>query len=435
MKLEGRSLKRDFVRFVIPSIIAQWVFSLYTMIDGLFVAWGVSETALAAVNLALPFTTGMFALSLTFAVGTSTIVALLYGQKKYKRANEVFTQNVVILTALSLIISGVVLLNLERFCSFLGATPHLMPYVKEYIMTIAPFAVCFILSYTFEILISTDGYPLMATVIVSTGAVTNCILDYLFIMVFDKGVFGAAFATGMSQVMVIVLYLKHFLGKKGTIKFTKFSFSWELILREVKDGLPAGITELSSGIAIFIFNQAIIRFLSEDALVTYTVISYVNTLAIVSMVGISQGSQPLISYYYGRREPEKYKKLFRYELAATGVISVMGLVICIVGAEGIVSLFVDRQLTELKVYSVRALRIYSISILAAGYNVVISGYLTALERPGKAVVISVGRAAVMLVISMVILLCLFGTESIWWTPTLSEVVCLIGAMIVVKKSR
>ena len=94
MRLEGKSLKSDFLRFIIPSIIAQWVFSLYTMVDGIFVARGVSEVALTAVNISMPFTTGLFSISILFAVGNSTIVAILLGQGEKERANEVFTQNV-----------------------------------------------------------------------------------------------------------------------------------------------------------------------------------------------------------------------------------------------------------------------------------------------------------------------------------------------------
>ena len=93
MRLEGKSLKSDFLRFIIPSIIAQWVFSLYTMVDGIFVARGVSEVALTAVNISMPFTTGLFSISILFAVGNSTIVAILLGQGEKERANEVFTQN------------------------------------------------------------------------------------------------------------------------------------------------------------------------------------------------------------------------------------------------------------------------------------------------------------------------------------------------------
>lgn len=214
MKLEGKSLKGDFLRFIIPSIIAQWVFTLYTMIDGIFVAKGVSEAALTAVNISFPFVAGLFSVSILFAVGTSTVVAILLGEKNVKRANEVFTQNIVMLIVLSIVITVVVFLNLERFSLFLGATESTLPYVKEYIGTIAPFAVCFILSYSFETLIKTDGYPKYATIIVTIGAVANCILDYVMVMRFHWGVFGAAFATGLSQGIVIIFYLKHFLGKK-----------------------------------------------------------------------------------------------------------------------------------------------------------------------------------------------------------------------------
>ena len=94
MKLEGRSLKHDFFRFIIPSLTAQWVYALYTMIDGLFVARGVSELALSGVNIAMPFVTFLFSAALMFAVGSSTIIAILLGKKEDERANEVFTQNI-----------------------------------------------------------------------------------------------------------------------------------------------------------------------------------------------------------------------------------------------------------------------------------------------------------------------------------------------------
>lgn len=97
----------------------------------------------------------------------------------------------------------------------------------------APFAVCFILSYSFEILLKTDGYPKLATIIVTIGAVANCILDYVFVMHLHWGVFGAAFATGLSQALVILFYLKHFLGKKGQLKFAKFKLDHSADLAEV----------------------------------------------------------------------------------------------------------------------------------------------------------------------------------------------------------
>ena len=149
MRLEGKSLKSDFLRFIIPSIIAQWVFSLYTMVDGIFVARGVSEVALTAVNISMPFTTGLFSISILFAVGNSTIVAILLGQGEKERANEVFTQNVVLLCTLSVLITILVIVFLEPFARFLGATDNILSYAKTYIGTIAPVSMVYILSLSF----------------------------------------------------------------------------------------------------------------------------------------------------------------------------------------------------------------------------------------------------------------------------------------------
>ena len=143
MSLEGKSLKGDFMKFIIPSIAAQWVFALYTMVDGIFVARGVSEVALTAVNISMPFSVGMFSLSLMFAVGNSTIVAIKLGQGKKKEADELFTQNIVLMTIVSILISVLVLTFLEPFARFLGATDNILPYAKDYIGTVAPFAFAF----------------------------------------------------------------------------------------------------------------------------------------------------------------------------------------------------------------------------------------------------------------------------------------------------
>lgn len=112
------------------------------------------------------------------------------GQGEKERANEVFTQNVVLLCTLSVLITILVIVFLEPFARFLGATDNILSYAKTYIGTIAPFSMVYILSYSFETLIKTDGYPKLATIYVTSGSVLNCILDYILVMVLHKGVWG-----------------------------------------------------------------------------------------------------------------------------------------------------------------------------------------------------------------------------------------------------
>lgn len=423
------------MRFILPSIVAQWVFTLYTIVDGIFVAKGVSEVALTAVNISAPYAMSMFSLSILFAVGTSTVVAIMLGEKNGERANEVFTQNIVLLTIFSIIITIVMMTNLEHLASFLGATKLNKPYVIEYLGSVIPFTITFILSYSFEMLIKTDGYPQMATMIVAVGAGLNIILDYLMVMVWHMGVRGAGIATGISNLVVTLLYLVHFCGKKGVIKFRKFKLDLPLVWREFKNGLSYGITELSTGLAIFLFNQAIIRYLNDDALVSYTIISYVNTLGVMTMMGIAQGYQPLISYYFGQKRMDRCRKLRKYGIIAVIVSSVIFTGICMLCAERIVGLFISGSMVELTKYSVEVLRIFAISFLLVGYNVVLGGYFIAVEEAFSATAISMTRSIIMLAGSLLLLTMLFEGAGIWWTPVLSEGSTLILTFVLLKKYR
>ena len=425
MRLEGTSLKSDFVKFVVPSVVAQWVFALYTMVDGIFVAKGVSEVSLTAVNIVTPYIMALYVASILFAVGTSTIVAILLGQKKEKSACEVFTQNIVGLVIVSMIITAAVLCNLERVALFLGATETNMQYVLDYLGAITPFSGLFILCYSFETLIKTDGYPKIATMIVTTGALLNVVLDYLMVMRWNMGIRGAAVATGISNLVLIGLYLTHFLGKKGVIKFTRFRWNFPLIWRQIRNGISSGITELSTGAIIFLFNQMILRYLDESALVSYTIISYMNSIVIMSMVGIVQGYQPLVSYHYGKEQPDICRKLFLYGVAAVTAVTAAAGIVCLGFADGIVGLFLSRDMTALYRYTVQVLRIFALSFLVAGYNVVISGYFTAVEYAAAATVISLSRSLVVLLGSLVLLTMVFGGEGIWWSPLLSECITLM----------
>ena len=425
MNFDGMSLKKSFWRFIWPSVIAQWIFALYTMVDGMFVARGVSEVALSAVNIASPFVNFLFSVSILFAVGASTIVAICLGQGDKEEANRVYTQNMIVLTVLSLAITLAVLFKLEEVALFLGATEVTMGYVKTYLMSVVPFTWSFIISYSFEILVKTDGYPRYATMAATTGAVLNCILDYLFVMVFKWGVAGAGVATGISQFVLVLLYLKHFLSPKATIHFVKVVWSWKQLIRGIKIGLSSGLTEWSAGITVFLFNHAILANIGEEGIVSYTIIAYVSTIVVMSMAGIAQGTQPLISYYYGKGDAGSYKTLLRYALGATVGLAVTAFAVSWAGADALVGIFVSSELTELRQYSSMVFRIFSVSFLVMGFNVVAGGFFTAIEQPNSALAISLSRGFVMLVAALKICITLFGGSGIWWASTVSELLCLM----------
>ena len=157
-------LVHRFFKFAVPSIVSMWIFSLYTMVDGMFVAWGVGEHALAAVNLSMPFTSLVFTLGILLATGTSTVLSIALGQGDLERARKYFNQNLWVTGGASVLLGIAVLLNLERVALFLGATPATLNYVKEYVGAIACFAACFTISYNLEVQVKANGAPQVSTI-------------------------------------------------------------------------------------------------------------------------------------------------------------------------------------------------------------------------------------------------------------------------------
>ena len=426
--LNERSLLSQFLHFIAATVASLMVFSLYSIVDGLFVAKGVGEYAMSAVNLAVPFTNVLFSIAIIFAVGSSTIIAIYLGQEQGEKANGLFSQNLALLVAIGLTISVLVFVFLEPFARLLGARGVTLPYTIDYLKGLAPFAVCFIVSYNMEVLIKTDGYPKLAILTVVIGCLTNCVLDYLAIFVLDWGVWGAAVATGLSQLLTCVIYLAHFLQGHNTFHLVRFKMDWSIYKRLLPIGVADGVTELCNGVMIFLFNRIILQCLGDDGLVSYTIIAYVNTLIVNTMLGISQGSQPLISYHYGKEDAAGYRKLLRYGSTAVGIMTgiifaaVMGL------APQVARLFLGAENAPLVAASADALRRYGLSYLLVGGNILMGGFLTAVEQPKGAISISVGRGLLFQATALVVLAYAVGGSAIWFAPVISEALCAVMAV-------
>ena len=124
--------KRQFLKFVIPSVVSMLVFNLYTMVDGIYVARFVGEHALSAVNISMPYINFIFAFSILFSVGTSTVVAIYRGENRLDEANRIFTINTIVLSISAILITLLAYFNLDTLASFLGASEITLPYAVSY---------------------------------------------------------------------------------------------------------------------------------------------------------------------------------------------------------------------------------------------------------------------------------------------------------------
>lgn len=419
-----QSLLKQFFHFSAATVASLMVFSLYSIVDGLFVARGVGEYAMTAVNLSVPFVNLLFSIAVIFAVGTSTIIAYLLGQKNAQSANKLFSQNLATLVVIGVTISVLVLVFTEPLARLLGAEEVTLEYTIHYLQGLAPFAVCFMISYNLEVLVKTDGRPRLALVTVCVGCVTNCVLDYLAIFHWGLGIWGAAAATGLSQLLTCIIYLTHFLGKRTTFHPVRFRMDWKIYRRLLPIGISDGLTELCNGLMIFLFNHTILRCIGTDGLVAYTIIAYANTLVINITMGVSQGSQPLISFQNGRGDGTAIGNLLRYGLRTMCGIAAVCFTVLFLAAPKLVAVYLPEAGAEMLTFATDAFRRYSLCYLPVGFNIYIAGFLTAMERPLPAVSISTGRGLILQGSILLLLAAVLGGSSIWFAPVISEVLCL-----------
>lgn len=441
MTLQGndfnkKEVKKTLLHYVLSSVAAMWVFTIYTMVDGMFVARGVGPDALAAVNLSMPLINTSFGISILFAIGASTRASIYKGRGEFEKASHVFTMSTITVFVLSLIVTVICITNLSTVADILGATPETKGYVMEYLHIILFFDVCYMTAYNLEVLVKADGYPQKAIYTPLIGAVMNIGLDYVFIMHFHWGIKGAAWATGISQLVTLIIFTQHFLSSKSGFKFVKIKYSVKEALHTAKLGISDCVTELSMGLVIFMFNNALIRISGNDGVVVYTVISYVSQLILMTMVGLNQGMQPLVSFYYGRGEMHIKRYIFRLSVMAAIFFSLLAFVLGVTYPNPVVAMFIDpAKNPELFIHGVNAFRIFSFSFIPIGLVVVISGYFTAMEMAKSAMTISLCRGLIFVILALMIMSTLFGETGVWLTMTVSESLSLVVALVLYKRHK
>ncbi len=440
-KPQELSLHRQFMHFAVPSVVAQLVYSLYTVVDAAFVARGVSDTALTAVNLAFPLMQVLFSISLLFAAGCSALTAVNLGAGNRKRASAVFTQTVVMQLLLAAGMIAVLFPLRAQIALFLGAPDaQTQALVVDYITWIIPFIPAFLLSYTFEILMKADGFPRKASMIVLLSVIGNIGMDYLFVIVLRRGIAGAALATSLVQCCVIAVYLFHFVvQRKGSLRFCRHHPDWSLPGKVFRNGFSAGLTELSAGFVTFVMNHAIVYLLDDNALISFAVASYINTLAVMSITGGAQGSQPLISYEYGKKNLPDCRLLLHSLLRLSACVAALALLLFEAGAPVLVHFYISAANgsagTELIASSVHVLRIYILSLAFAWINIAASGYFSAILRPGKALFLSVLRGYLAFIAALPLLVLLLGGDGIWFAPLAAEAVTTVFSIGLLRADR
>lgn len=421
-------MTKQFLKYAVPSALAMFVSSLYTIIDGIFVGQGVGDSALAAVNVIMPFTIMLFGIATMFAVGGGALVSKHLGAKKEIAAVEVFRQVFKFLLIISVAISLICVIFAKPLAGILGATENILDLAATYLRFYAMFCIPNLIGIALNSFVRNDGRPKLAMISTISGAVTNIILDYIFIFPLSMGIKGAAIATGLGQIVTVSILLPHFIMKKGSLSFGNVKLNRETIKEFSNIGFPSFFTEVTFSIIIFFMNIVIVRIIGERGLSAFSVINYLTTNVYMVLLGVAFGVQPLISYNFGAKNKEKMLKFFKITNIACLVVNVVFTTICFVFGKQLIGIFTSNS--EIIDITYIGLNLFNLGFFATGVNLSSTIYYQAIEMPGKSNLICALRSMIVFPLSLLALSFIFGENGIWLSFILSECITAIVMMIV-----
>ena len=380
-------------KFTVPSIVSMWIFSLYSLVDGMFVAWGVGEHALTAVNLSLPFVSLVFTLGILLATGTSTVLSIALGQKDVERARNYFNQNLFVVIAATLLLAVLVLFNLDWVADFLGATGENHHLVKEYVGVIACFSVFFTVSYNLEVQVKADGAPHVSIIGVISCGLMNVVLDYIFVMHLHWGVWGAALATVLAQGCSALWVLKFLTGRRALLRlrWNTLRLQAARVRRILALGTSGFVMSMTNSLVQVLCNASLQHYGGDLYVGVMTVINSIREVVSMPVQGITNGCQPVLGYNYGAGEYERVRRGIRFTTVLTVGYSVAAWALVMAVPELLIRIFNDEP--ELIAAGIPAFRLYFAAFFCMSFQFIGQSVFVGLGRSRSAVFFSLLRKA------------------------------------------
>lgn len=415
---------KKLLRFVLPSIVMMIFTSIYGVVDGLFVSNYVGKTAFAAVNLIMPFLMAISALGFMIGTGGSAIVAKTLGEGKKKQANEYFSMLVYLTLIGGIVLSALGILFSPLIARGLGADGALLTNCVLYARITLLSMPAFMLQNVFQSFFVTAEKPKLGLGVIVIAGVTNMVLDFLLVGVFQIGLAGAAFATVTSECIGGLFPILYFARKNSSLlKLGRTHFNGKIFLCACGNGSSELMTNLSSSIVNSLYNIQLMNLAGENGVAAFGTIMYVNFIFIAIFLGYSIGSAPLVSYHYGAGNHDELKNLFQKSLRLIGIWGLMLFILAQLIARPLAAIFVGYD-ADLFSMTQNVFRIYCIAYLINGFNIYGSSFFTALNNGLISAAISFLRTLVFQLAAVLLLPLLLGINGIWSAVAVAELLTL-----------
>ena len=419
---------REFLKYVSFSILGMLGLSFYILIDTYFVANRLGTEGIAALNLALPVYNFLHGCGLMTGIGGAAKYSIYKGQKN-ENAKITFTNSVyfALILAIIFVLTGVFFS--EKISVLLGADKVLFPMTNIYMKVILIFSPAFLFNNVLINYVRNDGSPKLCTVAMISGSLMNVLLDYVFMYPMKLGMFGAVLATGFSPLTSISILSLHFIKKKNNFVFVKTKPQIKLMLSQASLGLSSLVSEVSSGVAIIVFNFIFLKFLGNTGVAAYAIVANWALVLVAMCNGLAQGAQPLFSKTYGSGDMHKLKKYLKYAfifLAAMFVVIYLGVLFATTPLTAIFNAENDAKLQKI---GELGMRLYFAAAPFIGGNILFSIYFASTDKAFPSHIIALLRGIVIIIPVAFMMAAFGGITGVWLTFLITESIVFVIAVI------
>lgn len=434
--MRNDSIYKLFFYFFIPNLCAMLALSTYSTIDGIFVGKKLGEDALAAIGLCWPVFPVLIAFELLFGMGAAAIAAYFLGKGQDHRARLMFS-SVFYFALISSVCIGILLFVYAREVGIaLGASGDVLDYVVEYLQVIFLSAAIIILHPLLDVFVINDKRPILAMMAMIIGSVSNIILNYIFLFVWEWGMFGSALATALGHGLGMGILLTHFVRKKGRIYLVK-RFSINAVLASAKNGIPQSLSELSVAVVIVMFNHTLVSLAVNESvkvsyLAIYSIVMYVGVVCFTILLSCAQGVQPVASYNYGAKQMGRVKQVYAFGVGFATLIGILVYVVFLLTDSYLVKLFLKSGQEGILEPTLEAMKVYYVGYIFLGLNIVSSIFFQSIQRPRSSFVITLSYNLIFIIPLLFVLSHLYGVAGVWASYPLSLVfssVVVVGVVL------
>lgn len=436
--LGSRPLPQLLASFAIPSILAMLVSSLYNIVDQIFIGQGVGYLGNAATNVAYPLSTICLAIALLIGVGSAASFNLNLGAGRQEAARRVVGSAVTMMVVLGLAYMVVLELFAPQLLRLFGGTDSVMPYALTYTRITAVGMPLLILTNAISNLIRADGSPRFSMVCMLLGAIINTILDPVFIFLCHWGVAGAAWATVIGQAASCGMAVSH-LPRFRNIRLQRADFRFQPALwrRIASLGLSNSLNQVAITFVQIVLNNSLTYYGaqsiygSEIPLATSGIVIKINAILLGIIVGISQGTQPIISFNYGAAKYDRVRGIYLLAVRLSLIISAVGFVAFQLFPKEIVSLFGTGDHLYFE-FAVKFMRTYLLMVVVNGVQLLSSNYFASIGKPIRGLLLALTRQVFFLVPLLVVLPLFWGLDGLLFATPIADFIAFVTSALTMR---